>query len=59
MPHILGENGIYAALAAAAVALHFGMNLMQIAEALRSFRLPAGRVQLLLAAGRSDSRAVS
>lgn len=47
MPHILGENGIYAALAAAAVALHFGMNLMQIAEALRSFRLPAGRMQLL------------
>ena len=47
MPNILGESGIYAALAAAAVALHFGLNLMEIANALRDFRLPAGRMQLL------------
>ena len=47
MPNILGEGGVYAALAAAAVALHFGLNLMTIAEALHDFRLPAGRMQLL------------
>lgn len=47
LPNILGEGGLYAALAAVAVALHFGFNLMEIAEVLRSFRLPAGRMQLL------------
>jgi len=47
MPHVLGENGVYAALAATAVALYFGLNLMQIAESLRIFRLPPGRMQLL------------
>jgi UDP-N-acetylmuramoyl-tripeptide--D-alanyl-D-alanine ligase len=47
LPHILGEAGVYAALAAMAVALHCGLNLMEIAEALRSLRLPAGRMQLL------------
>ncbi|MCF7860237.1 hypothetical protein K9M09_01285, partial [Patescibacteria group bacterium] len=44
---ILSEAGVYAALAAAAVALHLGLNLMEIATALRSCRLPAGRMQLL------------
>lgn len=47
MPNILSEAGVYAALAAAAVALHLGLNLMEIATALRSCRLPAGRMQLL------------
>jgi UDP-N-acetylmuramoyl-tripeptide--D-alanyl-D-alanine ligase len=47
MPNILGEGGIYAALAAASVALHLGFHLMEIAESLRSLRLPAGRMQLL------------
>lgn len=47
MPHILGEAGVYSALAATTVALHFGLNLMDIAESLRSFQLPAGRMQLL------------
>ncbi|MDD3285113.1 MAG: Mur ligase family protein [Patescibacteria group bacterium] len=47
MPNIIGEGGVYAALAAVAVALHFGLNLMEIASALRGLRLPAGRMQLL------------
>ncbi len=47
MPNILGEAGIYAALAAASVALHFGLNLMEVAESLKSMHLPAGRMQLL------------
>jgi len=47
MPNIIGEGGVYAALAATAVALHFGLNLMEIASALRNLRLPAGRMQLL------------
>lgn len=47
MPNILGEAGLYAALAAASVAIHYGFNLMAIAQALRTVRMPAGRMQLL------------
>ncbi|MBN2884892.1 UDP-N-acetylmuramoyl-tripeptide--D-alanyl-D-alanine ligase [Patescibacteria group bacterium] len=47
MPNILSEGGIYAALAATSVALHLGLNLMEIAAALRFCRLPSGRMQLL------------
>lgn len=47
MPNILGEAGLYAALAAAAVAIYYGFNLMEIASSLRAVRMPAGRMQLL------------
>jgi len=47
MPNILSIGGIYAALAATAVALNLGFNLMEIAALLRDCRLPAGRMQLL------------
>ena len=47
MPNIISEAGVYASLAAAAVALHLGLNLMEIAALLRGCHLPAGRMQLL------------
>jgi UDP-N-acetylmuramoyl-tripeptide--D-alanyl-D-alanine ligase len=47
MPNILSTGGVYSALAAVAVALHLGFNLMEIAGLLRDCRLPAGRMQLL------------
>lgn len=47
MPNILSLGGVYSALAATAVALHLGFNLMEISSLLRDCRLPAGRMQLL------------
>ncbi len=44
---VLGEHQIYPALAAAAVGLKFGINLVQVAEALPRFAPPAGRMRLL------------
>lgn len=46
--NILNKSQIYAALAAALVGLHFNMNLIQIAEALGQYVLPAGRGRLLV-----------
>lgn len=46
--NILNKSQIYAALAAALVGLHLNMNLIQIAEALGQYVLPAGRGRLLL-----------
>jgi UDP-N-acetylmuramyl pentapeptide synthase len=34
LPNVMSETSLYAALAAAAVALHFGFNLVEIARAL-------------------------
>ncbi|MDD2680931.1 MAG: UDP-N-acetylmuramoyl-tripeptide--D-alanyl-D-alanine ligase [Patescibacteria group bacterium] len=47
MSNILSTGGVYSALAATAVALHLGFNLMEIATLLRDCRLPVGRMQLL------------
>lgn len=47
LPQSLGKPGVYAALAAAAIGLKFGMNLVDISEALRDFNPPAGRLRLL------------
>lgn len=47
LPNILGEHLIYAALAAAAVGIINGMNLLEISEALRLFEAPKGRMHLL------------
>ena len=42
-----GRPQIYAALAAAAVGIHFDMNLLDIADALKNFQSPAGRLNLI------------
>lgn len=47
MKNVLSEPAIYAALTGAAVGLHFGMNLVEIAGALNNFNLPVGRMNLL------------
>jgi UDP-N-acetylmuramoyl-tripeptide--D-alanyl-D-alanine ligase len=47
MKNVLSEPAIYAALAGAAVGLHFKLNLVSIAAALNNFNLPPGRMNLL------------
>ena len=43
----VGRPQIYAVLAAAAVGIHFEMNLLEIAEALKNFQSPAGRLNII------------
>jgi UDP-N-acetylmuramoyl-tripeptide--D-alanyl-D-alanine ligase len=43
----VGRPQIYAVLAAAAAGIHFEMNLVEIAEALKDFQAPAGRLNLI------------
>jgi len=43
----VGRPQIYSVLAAAAVGIHFEMNLLEIAEALKNFQAPAGRLNLV------------
>jgi len=43
----VGRPQIYSVLAAAAVGIHFGMNLLEIAEALKNFQSPAGRLNII------------
>jgi UDP-N-acetylmuramoyl-tripeptide--D-alanyl-D-alanine ligase len=45
--NVMTETAIYAALTAAAVGIYFNMNLVEIAEALRDFSLPPGRMNVL------------
>lgn len=47
LPNILGEHLIYAALAGAAVGLIYGLNLVEISQALRKFEAPKGRMHLV------------
>lgn len=47
MSHIVTETALYAALAGAAVGLHFGLNLVDVAKALADFSLPPGRMNIL------------
>jgi UDP-N-acetylmuramoyl-tripeptide--D-alanyl-D-alanine ligase len=47
MKNVLSEPAIYAALTGAAVGLHFGMNLVEVANVLNNFNLPVGRMNLL------------
>ena len=47
MPEVLSETAVYAALAAAAVGIYFKFNLVEIAQALKNFRLPPGRLNVL------------
>lgn len=45
LPHALGKHGVYAALAAAAVGLVKGMNLVEISDALSLYSPPPGRLR--------------
>ncbi len=47
LKNILAKHHIYAALAGAAVGVEFGMNLVEVAEALQKFSSPPGRMNLL------------
>lgn len=47
MKNVMAETALYAALAAAAVALYFDFNLVEVAQALSNFSLPKGRMNLL------------
>jgi len=43
----VGRPQIYSVLAAAAAGVHFGMNLLEIANALKNFQSPAGRLNII------------
>src|SRR4030042_3579142 len=43
----VGRPQIYSVLAAAAVGVHFGMNLLEIANALKNFQAPAGGLNII------------
>lgn len=45
--HSVGRPQIYAVLAAAAIGIHFDMNLLEIAESLKNFQAPLGRLNLI------------
>jgi UDP-N-acetylmuramoyl-tripeptide--D-alanyl-D-alanine ligase len=47
LPKVLGYGAIYAALAGAAVGVAYGMNLVDIAQALRNLRSPNGRMNII------------
>jgi len=47
MDNVMAETVLYAALAAAAVGIYFKMNLVEIAQALKDFSLPKGRMNFL------------
>ncbi len=44
---VIGKNAIYAALAGASVGIANGLNLVEIAESLKNFRSPKGRMNLI------------
>lgn len=50
---IIGRHQLYPILAAAAVAIHFGMNLVEISEALSKFQAPPGRLRIIKGINRS------
>lgn len=47
MKNVISESALYSALVATSLALHFKFNLIDIANSLRDFSLPAGRMNLL------------
>lgn len=47
LPNILGEHLIYAALAAASIGSIYDINMVDIAQALRLFKAPKGRMNLI------------
>lgn len=47
IPNVLGKQQIYAALAAAAAGLALDLNLLEISEALKNYKAPAGRMNVI------------
>lgn len=47
LPNVIGYQGIYAALAAAAVGVAYGMHLVEVSKALQNYILPRGRMNLI------------
>jgi UDP-N-acetylmuramoyl-tripeptide--D-alanyl-D-alanine ligase len=47
LPGVLGEYQVYCALAAVAVGIAYGLNLVNISESLKNFKSPAGRMNLI------------
>lgn len=47
LPNALGKPAVYAALAAAAVGLRFGLNLVEVSEALKFFTPAPGRLRFI------------
>lgn len=47
LPKVIGAHQIYAAMAAGAVGKAFDMNLIEIAEGLKNYRSPKGRMNLI------------
>jgi len=47
LPAVLGEPSVYAALAGVAVGIYFKINLIRIAESLKQYRGPRGRMNLI------------
>jgi len=47
LPNVISKAGVYAALAAAAVGVIKGMNLVEISQALKKYSPPNGRMRLL------------
>ncbi|MFA6306392.1 MAG: UDP-N-acetylmuramoyl-tripeptide--D-alanyl-D-alanine ligase [Patescibacteria group bacterium] len=48
LPNVISKAGVYAALAAAAVGVAKGLNLVEISQALNKYSPPNGRMKLLL-----------
>jgi UDP-N-acetylmuramyl pentapeptide synthase len=47
LPGVLGTHSLYAALAAVAVGLHEGMNLIELSDAIMTYEAAPGRMRLL------------
>jgi len=47
LPGVIGRPPIYSALAAAAIALSYGLNGLEISDSLKNIKQPAGRLQLI------------
>ncbi len=47
LPIVIGKTAVYAALAGATAGIALGMNLVEIAEALKNFEFPRGRMNLI------------
>lgn len=50
LPGVVGQPAVMAALAGAAAGLHYGLNLIDIATALQSFKTAPGRLRLIAGA---------
>jgi UDP-N-acetylmuramoyl-tripeptide--D-alanyl-D-alanine ligase len=53
LPSVIGTQSVYASLAAATVGVEFGLNLVEISQALETYKSPKGRMRLV--AGLNDT----